>query len=214
MLSSFGLSDNLLPSLGQRGGWLINESGFYSLVMSSKLESAKRFKRWVTSEILPSIRKTGSYSSKTMTQSEIISAIAADNAEKEKRLTKLENNFNDVMEVFVKLPEGTEWRRGVYQSVNNFCAKRNLNYLETWDKLYTQFEARAGCNLTTLLQNRRRRAMSVGETLTSVGKLNKLDCIAADKRLREIFTAIVREFSAGSIIASNGANYAQNAVLY
>lgn len=40
---------------------LINESGFYSLVMSSELESAKRFKRWVTSEVLPSIRKTGSY---------------------------------------------------------------------------------------------------------------------------------------------------------
>lgn len=40
---------------------LINESGLYSLILSSKLESAKRFKRWVTSEVLPSIRKTGSY---------------------------------------------------------------------------------------------------------------------------------------------------------
>lgn len=40
---------------------LINESGFYALTMSSNLESAKRFKRWVTSEVLPSIRKTGSY---------------------------------------------------------------------------------------------------------------------------------------------------------
>ena len=41
---------------------LINESGLYSLIFGSKLESAKRFKRWVTSEVLPSIRKTGSYS--------------------------------------------------------------------------------------------------------------------------------------------------------
>ncbi|MBR1764127.1 MAG: phage antirepressor KilAC domain-containing protein [Ruminococcus sp.] len=40
---------------------LINESGFYSLVLSSKLPSAKRFKRWVTSEVLPTIRKTGGY---------------------------------------------------------------------------------------------------------------------------------------------------------
>ena len=40
---------------------IINESGLYSLILSSKLESAKRFKRWVTSEVLPSIRKTGSY---------------------------------------------------------------------------------------------------------------------------------------------------------
>ena len=44
-------------SLGQRGGWLINESGLYSLIFSSKLPSAKRFKRWVTSEVLPAIRK-------------------------------------------------------------------------------------------------------------------------------------------------------------
>lgn len=47
--------------LGQRGGWIINESGVYSLILSSKLPSAKKFKRWVTSEVLPSIRKTGSY---------------------------------------------------------------------------------------------------------------------------------------------------------
>ena len=43
---------------------LINESGLYSLILSSKLPSAKKFKRWVTSEVLPQIRKTGSYSSK------------------------------------------------------------------------------------------------------------------------------------------------------
>ena len=55
------LNNETLSSLGQRGGWLINESGMYSLVLSSKLEGAKRFKRWVTSEILPSIRKTGAY---------------------------------------------------------------------------------------------------------------------------------------------------------
>ena len=39
----------------------INESGFYSLVLSSKLELAKKFKRWITSEVLPSIRKFGQY---------------------------------------------------------------------------------------------------------------------------------------------------------
>lgn len=41
---------------------LINESGLYSLVLSSKLESAKRFKRWITAEVLPALRRTGSYS--------------------------------------------------------------------------------------------------------------------------------------------------------
>lgn len=40
---------------------IINESGLFSLILSSKLESARKFKRWVTSEVLPSIRKNGSY---------------------------------------------------------------------------------------------------------------------------------------------------------
>lgn len=55
------LNNETLSSLGQRGGWLINESGLYSLVLSSKLPTAKAFKRWVTSEVIPSIRKHGAY---------------------------------------------------------------------------------------------------------------------------------------------------------
>lgn len=55
------LNSKTLSSLGQRGGWLINESGLYSLVLSSKLPAAKAFKRWVTSEVLPTIRRHGLY---------------------------------------------------------------------------------------------------------------------------------------------------------
>lgn len=53
---------------------LINESGLYSLVLSSKLPTAKKFKRWVTSEVLPSIRKNGGYinGSEAMSDSEIM----------------------------------------------------------------------------------------------------------------------------------------------
>lgn len=53
-----------IPTLktGNFGAHIINESGLYSLILSSKLPNAKKFKRWVTSEVLPAIRKTGSYS--------------------------------------------------------------------------------------------------------------------------------------------------------
>lgn len=54
-------NDKTSPSFGQRGATLINESGLYSLILSSKLPNAKKFKRWVTSEVLPAIRKTGGY---------------------------------------------------------------------------------------------------------------------------------------------------------
>lgn len=55
------LNNESLSSLGQRGGWLINESGLYSLILSSKLPTARKFKRWVTSEVLPTIRRHGVY---------------------------------------------------------------------------------------------------------------------------------------------------------
>lgn len=48
-------------NLGQRGGWIINESGLYSLVLSSKLPNAKKFKHWITHEVIPTIRKHGAY---------------------------------------------------------------------------------------------------------------------------------------------------------
>ena len=54
--------------------WLINESGLYSLILSSKMPKAKEFKRWVTSEVIPAIRKTGGYiaGSENMTDAEIM----------------------------------------------------------------------------------------------------------------------------------------------
>ena len=55
------LNSELLSSFGQRGGWIINEAGLYSLVLKSKLESAEKFQDWVVEEVLPSIRKRGMY---------------------------------------------------------------------------------------------------------------------------------------------------------
>ena len=56
------LKRNLIDSLGrQQLTTFINESGLYSLILSSKLDSARRFKHWVTSEVLPAIRKQGGY---------------------------------------------------------------------------------------------------------------------------------------------------------
>lgn len=55
-----GVTEMMTPG-GKQQIVIINESGLYSLIMGSKLESAKRFKHWVTSEVLPQIRKTGRY---------------------------------------------------------------------------------------------------------------------------------------------------------
>ena len=88
------LNNETLSSLGQRGGWLINESGLYSLILSSKLPTAKEFKRWVTSEVLPSIRKHGLYATEELLNNPdfMIQALTALKEEREKRkLLETEN---------------------------------------------------------------------------------------------------------------------------
>ena len=56
----------------KRNVTVINESGLYSLILSSKLPSAKKFKRWVTSEVLPALRKTGQYQVKELSGQELM----------------------------------------------------------------------------------------------------------------------------------------------
>ena len=95
------LNNESLSSLGQRGGWLINESGLYSLILSSKLSTAKKFKRWVTSEVLPSIRRTGAYGVQVprtlkealqlaLEQEEKLEALQLDNSIKTQQIAELQ----------------------------------------------------------------------------------------------------------------------------
>ena len=63
---------NGTSEINNRGMTIINESGLYSLVLSSKLPNAKKFKHWVTSEVLPQIRKTGSYATPQLTGEELM----------------------------------------------------------------------------------------------------------------------------------------------
>ena len=67
----------------------VNESGMYSLILGSKLPQAKQFKHWVTSEVLPSIRKKGSYSVEQLSRKQL--ALMVVQAEEEKERLALEN---------------------------------------------------------------------------------------------------------------------------
>lgn len=79
--------------------YIINESGLYSLVLSSKLPTAKRFKRWVTSEVLPAIRKTGGYigGAENMSEAEIMArAVLIGQRTIEEQKRKIENLKNEI----------------------------------------------------------------------------------------------------------------------
>lgn len=94
-------SQNATFEIPPRGLTIINESGLYALIISSKLPTAKKFKHWVTSEVLPSIRKNGAYiaGQETMTNEELIAKalVAANNiiAERERRIASMQARLDE-----------------------------------------------------------------------------------------------------------------------
>ncbi len=83
---------------GTQDTTVINESGLYSLIFGSKLESAKKFKKWVTSEVLPSIRKTGTYRQPQLPQTVQgqIQLLAQGNVELNKRVDEVTEDVKTV----------------------------------------------------------------------------------------------------------------------
>ena len=88
-----GVNEMDTPS-GRQNLAVINESGLYALIFGSKLESAKRFKHWVTSEVLPAIRKTGSYQ-KPMTTDQKIQLLAQGNVELTEKIDKVDKDLQE-----------------------------------------------------------------------------------------------------------------------
>ena len=104
---------------------IINESGLYSLVLSSKLPTAKQFKRWITKEVIPSIRKTGGYFATPKTYVEALRALA--DAEEEKERLALENEeMKPKAEFYDTVAESsTTFEVGVVAKILNFGIGRN-----------------------------------------------------------------------------------------
>ncbi|MFR2143399.1 MAG: ORF6C domain-containing protein [Faecalimonas sp.] len=89
------LKRGLTDSLGrEQEAIFINESGLYALIFGSKLESAKRFKHWVTSEVLPAIRKTGSYQN-PMTTDQKIQLLAQGNVELTEKVNAIDKDLQE-----------------------------------------------------------------------------------------------------------------------
>lgn len=102
-----GISEMETPS-GIQEMVVINESGLYSLILGSKLESAKRFKHWVTAEVLPSIRKEGSYSARAKeyeTKATSLGEVASYTKEMDKRMEKQGSEPYKIAEAFKKVSE-------------------------------------------------------------------------------------------------------------
>ena len=156
------LNNETLLSLGQRGGWLINESGLYSLIMSSKLPTAKKFKRWVTSEVLPSIRKTGSYS-KSMSELEILQHSINQLVEQERKLKAIEVQQGEQVKRLDIIDSRLEVLNGVHiegtgrdrlnAMVRAYVVKKGISYAEGWKNFKKAYNYAFHTRLGVLLTN-------------------------------------------------------------
>lgn len=130
---------------------LINESGLYSLVLSSKLPTAKKFKRWITSEVLPIIRKTGGYVSNDDMFIETYLPFADDNTKMMFRTTlETVRKQNEIIQsqrqeiihkedVIVGLVDEISLA-DKRQILNRVVKYKHANYRERWSMLYREFE--------------------------------------------------------------------------
>ena len=118
------------PLGGTQKMTIINESGLYSLILSSKLPQAKAFKRWVTSEVLPSIRKTGRYE---LPQQIPALAMLNEDAEDTLTATQVAKTFNMTVYDFnsVLRDMGIQYRRGGRWNISDDLEGRDLVRLRT-----------------------------------------------------------------------------------
>lgn len=160
------------PIQGDLGGTqqmtIINESGLYSLILGSKLESAKRFKRWVTSEVLPCIRKTGGYvvpQNANNMPKEVLLAHAVLESQKiieenTREIAKLHNEctiLNDQVEHSQEIIDA--FSKNITPSEKRAILNRLMTWHHgavagsRWTVLYREFEAKYHFNLDVRIKN-------------------------------------------------------------
>ena len=130
------------PLGGAQTMTIINESGLYSLILSSKLPQAKEFKRWVTSEVLPSIRKTGAY----LTQDFCMRVL---NAEGTVTTTQIAQDYgmtaHDLNQILVDM-------KLVYPCGGQlvlYARYKRRGYAKSETELYARYDGKAGARMVT-----------------------------------------------------------------
>ena len=190
---------------------IINESGLYSLILSSKLPSAKEFKHWVTSEVLPSIRKNGAYirNQENMTPAEIVARglIAAQKIieEREKEIVHLNNRCGRLTQT---IAEKQDVINAISRNVpaptkrmmlNRVMRRRSPELAQSrWSYLYARFDEIYHKNVKIRMKNYNaepghRKCSSILDFIDTV--LNMLDELydLAVKLFESDFTQLMQE---------------------
>ena len=183
---------------GEQEMTIINESGLYSLVLSSKLPGAKKFKRWVTSEVLPALRKHGAYTDqRQLSPAEMFLAQAQLNVDMERRVQAVERKVSEAVNIFaVPAVSKDHWQTEMNAAINRLCEGYGLSHQKTRGDMYAELEETVGCNLTARQSRLKERMKRGGATYKETQAVTKLAVIAQDAKLRAAFEGIVRRWTA------------------
>jgi prophage antirepressor-like protein len=188
-LAEFGV-----PTCGHDG--FIPENIFYRLAMKAKNEMAEKFQILIADEILPAIRKTGSYSVQPRTIEDLIILQAQSMKEIKSRVDTVETTVTNIKETIIDRDDN--WRKWANENLRKIAQTMKATVRENIYQIagrmsYEILEARAHCDLSVRLSNLRRRYELAGATKGKIDNLCKLDVIEADPKLKEIYTSIIKE---------------------
>lgn len=199
---------------------IINESGVYSLIFASKLPNAKKFKKWVTSEVLPSIRKTGTYTAPAapapapMSPAQLIAAQAQILVDMEQKMLAIQDQTQAIqnqmeaarsqydalsqkVDTAVKVlarPTEDHWRADVDEAIKELAKNMGWTHMTLRGRMYKDLEQKVNCNLQSRVDNLRARKKKQGCRHKDAMAFGKLDAIAADKSLRAAFELVLKEW--------------------
>ena len=168
----------------------IDEGNLYRAIFQSRKPEAERFMDWVTEEVLPAIRKTGSYQAKPMSIAENLAAQAQLLVEQEKRIARIEQRVDHALTAIAR-PQADNWVEDMKNSIRAYCEAKGLTDAAGRGRLYAALDSEANCNTDRRLSELRRRQKKAGVRYKEYMALTKLDAIAADKQLRVAFEGIV-----------------------
>jgi prophage antirepressor-like protein len=202
-LSEFGC----VPTRGHDGEY-IPENVFYRLAMKAKNEAAEKFQALVADEIIPSIRKTGGYQQKPMTQLEIIAAQAQALVDHERRMNAIEETtkaldekIDAAADAFMAPSFSVEtWRTETKASISAIVEAEKLSYGIYTGELYKKLENVAGCNLADRQTRMKNRMRKEGATASQCSMVTKLYIISLDQKLRAIFDHIMVQEKASRLM--------------
>ena len=180
----------------------VNEEGLYDVILGSRKESTKPFRKWVTSEVLPSIRKTGSYSVRPLSPAELIIAqgqamlaLEQKQREQEMKIQGLSQDVDELKRVRVEaeqqlkaLPLSEEKTpekslRAVVNELARQCQRlTGCNYAEVWNKAYKDLYYKYGISVNGI------KELKKGES-----KLSKLERKGHLEELKTILSEMIRD---------------------